>query len=104
MNERQTMSNRVVPVSTYVAVFVALLILTGTTCWISYINLGRLNAFVAVTIAVVKATMVALFFMHLRYSIRLAPFMAAASLFWLSIMLVLTLSDYLTRTWVASPF
>jgi cytochrome c oxidase subunit 4 len=104
MNERQTMSNRVVPVSTYVAVFVALLILTGTTCWISYLNLGRFNALVAVTIAVAKATLVALFFMHLRYSIRLAPFVAVASLFWLGIMLALTLSDYLTRTWVARTF
>lgn len=92
------MSNRVVPVSTYFLVFAVLLALTGTTCWVSFINLGRLNAIVAVTIAVIKAVLVALFFMHLRYSIRLAPFVVAASLFWLSIMLALTMSDYLTRT------
>jgi cytochrome c oxidase subunit IV len=91
------MSEKIIPISTYLVVFILLLILTGTTCWISFLDLGRLNAVVALLIALVKALLVALYFMHVRYSSRLTSIVAMASLFWLGIMLAWTMSDYLTR-------
>jgi len=61
---------------------------------------GPLNAVVAMTIAVVKATFVILYFMHVRYSSRLIWLVIAAALFWLVILFALTISDYWTRSWL----
>jgi cytochrome c oxidase subunit 4 len=94
------MSEKIIPISTYLVVFILLLILTGTTCWISFLDLGRLNAIVALLIALIKALLVALYFMHVRYSSRLTSIVAIASLFWLGIMIAWTLSDYLTRSFL----
>jgi cytochrome c oxidase subunit 4 len=91
------MTEKSIPISTYAAVFLALLILTATTCGVSYVNLGRLNTVVALTIAVIKASLVLLYFMHLRYSTGLNKLVGVAALFWLGIMILLTISDYLTR-------
>jgi cytochrome c oxidase subunit 4 len=66
----------------------------------AYIDLGRFNPFIALTIAIVKATFVVLYFMHLRYSTRLTWVVAASGVFWLGILFALTLSDYLTRGWL----
>jgi cytochrome c oxidase subunit 4 len=55
---------------------------------------------VALTIAVLKATLVVLFFMHVKYSTRLTWAVVLGSIFWLGIMFVLTMSDYLTRAWL----
>ena len=85
----------------YLAVFVALLVLTALTTGVAFIDLGGIgNVAVALTIAVIKAVLVTLYFMHLRYSSRLTMVFAAAGIFWLGIMIVLTLSDYLSRDWV----
>ena len=62
-------------------------------------DLGALNVFVALTIAVVKATVVVLYFMHVRYSSRLTQVIVAAGVLWLIIMLTFTLADYMTRGW-----
>lgn len=94
------MPEHVVPIKVYAMVFIALLILTATTCAISFINLGRMNAVVALVIAFSKALLVALFFMHLRYSRRLMQVVVAGGLFWLGIMIALTMSDFLTRGWL----
>ena len=91
------MSEKIVPVSTYLMIFAALLVLTATTCWISFLDLGRLNAVVALAIAGIKATLVVLFFMHVKYSSRLTKVFVVSGLFWLGIMLALTMADYLTR-------
>ena len=64
---------RVVPLSIYVGIFTALLVLTGVTVAVTFIDLGPLNNLVALSIAVIKATMVLLYFMHLRYSRRSIP-------------------------------
>jgi cytochrome c oxidase subunit 4 len=61
---------------------------------------GPLNAVVALTIAVIKATLVVLFFMHVRYSGRLIWLVIVAGLLWLAIMFAITFSDYWTRTWL----
>ncbi len=93
------MPEHIVPIKTYTIVLVALLVLTATTCAVSFVDMGKINAVVAVAIAFAKASMVALIFMHLRYSRRLMWVVAAAGLFWLGILIALTLSDYLTRGW-----
>ena len=86
----------------YLAVFVALLVLTALTTGVAFIDLGGIgNVAVALTIAVIKAVLVTLYFMHLRYSSRLTMVFAAAGIFWLGIMIALTLSDYLSRDWVS---
>jgi len=86
----------------YFAVFAALLGLTALTTGVAFIDLGRVgNIAVALTIAVVKVVLVMLYFMHLRYSTRLTILFAAAGIFWFGIMLVLTLSDYVSRGWVS---
>jgi cytochrome c oxidase subunit 4 len=88
----------------YFAVFIALLALTALTTGVAFLDLGGVgNVAVALAIAVGKAALVALYFMHLRYSSRLTVLFAGAGLFWLGILVVLTLSDYLSRDWL-SPF
>ncbi len=87
---------------TYAAVFGGLLLLTLLTVLVSYSNLGVWTVPAALTIAVTKATLVVLFFMHLLHSSKLTWIILAAGLFWLGIMLALTLSDYLSRSWLIS--
>ncbi|HJZ80692.1 MAG TPA: cytochrome C oxidase subunit IV family protein [Pyrinomonadaceae bacterium] len=94
------MAEHIVPIRVYAIIFAALLVLTATTCAISFINLGRINAVVALVIAFGKALLVALFFMHLRYSGRLMQVVVVGGLFWLGIMIALTMSDFLTRGWL----
>jgi cytochrome c oxidase subunit IV len=92
-------ADHVVPLPVYFAVFVALLVLTALTTTIAFIDLGRLNVLVALTIAVVKASLVLLYFMHLRYSPRLTLVGVAIAFFWLGILIVLTMSDVVSRGW-----
>jgi len=93
----------VVPVRVYLAVFAALMVLTAVTTAAAFHDLGPLNNVVALGIATLKATLVVLFFMHVRYGTRLTPLILAASLFWLLILLGLSLCDYLTRGWLGVP-
>ncbi len=93
------MPERIVSIKAYATVLVALLVLTATTCAVSFIDLGKMNVVVAVVIAFAKASLVALIFMHLRYSRRLMRVVVAAGLFWLGILIALTMSDFLTRGW-----
>jgi len=93
----------VVPVSTYVLVFLALMVGTALTTWIAYIDLGRWNTVVALTIAVVKMLLVVLFFMHVKYATGLTRVVILAGFFWLGIMITLSLSDELTRVWEMNP-
>lgn len=93
------MSEVIVPRRIYVAIFAALMVLTGLTTLVAFFDLGLANPVVALSIAVLKASLVVLFFMHVRWSSRLTWVIGGASLFWLGIMLVLTLSDYATRAW-----
>ncbi len=93
------MSETIVPPRIYYGIYAALLLLTGLTTFVAFFDLGLFSPIVALTIAVVKASIVALFFMHLRYSGRLTWVVGGAGLFWLGILLTLSLSDYLTRAW-----
>jgi cytochrome c oxidase subunit IV len=93
------MSEVIVSRATYVTIYVILMALTGLTTFVAFFDLGLANPIVALSIAVLKATLVVLFFMHLRYSSRLTWVVWGAALFWLGILLVLTISDYATRGW-----
>jgi cytochrome c oxidase subunit IV len=81
----------------YFLVFGALMVLTLATWLVAQVDLGWANDVVALTIAVTKALLVLLFFMHVRYSTRMTILTATAGFFWLAILIGLTLSDYLTR-------
>ena len=95
------MSEHIVQPRIYIAIFLALMVGTGLTVLAAFRDFpGPLNAVVALTIAVVKATLVVLYFMHVRYSSRLIWLVIGSALFWLAIMFALTISDYWTRTWL----
>lgn len=82
---------------TYFAIFAVLVVLTLVTTEVAFFDFGLMNPVIALTIAVVKATFVVLFFMHMKYSSRLTMVIGGAAIFWLGILLVLTMSDYLAR-------
>ena len=95
------MSEHIVSVRVYFVIFLALLVGTILTAVVSFYNFpGPLNAIVALTIACVKAGLVILYFMHMRYSSRLIWVVFGSALFWLAIMFALTFSDYSTRNWL----
>jgi cytochrome c oxidase subunit IV len=102
------MSEHIVPVKVYITIF--LVLLAGTTLTVlaafqdfTYHAFGReiaLNAVIALTIAITKATFVVLYFMHVRYSSRLVWVVVTSALFWMAIMFALTFADYWTRGWL----
>jgi cytochrome c oxidase subunit 4 len=86
--------------ATYVAIWVALLVGTALTVYASGLDLGPFNAAVALTIATIKATLVALFFMHIKgASEKLTKLVVISALFFLLILLSLSMADYATRSW-----
>lgn len=97
------MAPRIVPPRIYYLVFIVLILLTLTTTGIAYLDLGIFNPVAAVAIAVCKASLVVLFFMHVRDSIRLTWVFICAGVLWLAILIGLTLSDVLTRNWLPAP-
>lgn len=91
------MSAHVVPMKVYLAIFFALIAGTALTVAVAFQDLGPVNTVVALTIAGVKAMLVVLWFMHLKYSSRLTWVFAAAGLAWLVLMIGLTMADFETR-------
>ena len=87
------------PLSVYFMVFGALMILTVLTVWVSRIDLGAMNTAVAMTIAIAKATVVILWFMHVIHSPKMTWIVVVSSFLWLGVLFALTFSDYLTRHW-----
>lgn len=96
-------SVHVSPLSTYLSIFVALMVLSAITVAAAFVNLGALNPIVALLIAGVKATLVILFFMHVKYSSRLVKITVVLSLFFVAILFAETLMDYATRGWTGGP-
>jgi len=94
------MSEHVVSTRTYYAIFITLMLLTAITVGVATLDLGRFNVVAALAIAVVKATLVLLYFMHLRYSPRLTWLIVSVAFVWLLILIGLTMSDELTRAWL----
>lgn len=91
--------HHIVQPSMYATILGALLVFTVLTYYVAFIDLGPLSNFVAMGIAVTKATLVILFFMHVFYSTRLLWVVVAGSFGWLALMLLITLGDYVTRHW-----
>ena len=96
-------SHHIVPVPVYLGVFLALIIGTVVTTLVAYVDLGSFNIVVALVIAVCKASLVILFFMHVKYSPKLTKLVIISGIFWLIILLTMTESDLLTRTWMGVP-
>jgi cytochrome c oxidase subunit IV len=96
-------THHVVPLSVYYWNFTALMVLLVLTLVAARYDMGVFNTIVALTIAVVKAVLIVLFFMHLRWSTPLVRVFAVAALFWLMILFVLTLDDYFSRPWFRLP-
>lgn len=95
--------HHIVGVGVYVAVFLALVALTWVTTWVSTIDLGRLNIFVALSIAIFKASLVLLFFMHVKYGSRLTKMTVMAGIYWLTLLLFVAMVDLWTRGWMGVP-
>lgn len=91
--------HHIVPPTVYLTIGSILLVLTGVTVWASYLELGVFNPIIALFIACVKATIVVLFFMHVKYSSKLTKLTVGAGLFTFLALIGMTLSDYFTRAW-----
>jgi cytochrome c oxidase subunit IV len=94
------MSGHVAPKSLYYGIFAALMVGTVITVAVAFVDLGALNNVVMLTIAIAKATLVVLFFMHVRWSTRLTWVVVISGFFWLLIMFSFTMMDYLSRGWM----
>ena len=98
------MAEHIVSRKVYYLIFGALMVLTALTVFAANVQLNEaLGTVIALTIAVTKATLVVLYFMHVRYSPRLTWVVIASGFLWLAIMISLTLSDYMTRGWSHLP-
>jgi cytochrome c oxidase subunit 4 len=97
------MSEHVVSVRVYYTIFAALMALTALTVGAAYLDLGRLNVVVALAIAVTKAVLVILFFMHVRYATQLTRLIVASGFFWLAVLVLLSMSDVVSRGWLGFP-
>lgn len=97
--EAHAVAHRVLPLRIYWSVFLALVAGTLLTIWSATMDLGAMNLVVALLIASIKALLVILFFMHVKYSSKLVWMFAAAGFFWFVIMIVITLTDYAGRAW-----
>ena len=96
-------STHIPSVKSLVTVFITLICLTWTTVGVSYLELGEWNVVVALLIAVIKASLVAWIFMGVRYSTNMTRLFVIAGLVWLTIMILITGGDYLTRSWDYQP-
>ena len=97
------MANHVVPVKLYVTIVGCLFCLTVITVLAAFVELGALNTPLALGIAILKATLVVLFFMHVRYNTPLMWVFASSGFFMLLILLALLMQDYMTRDWERPP-
>jgi cytochrome c oxidase subunit 4 len=96
-------SGHVVSIKVYFAIFAALMVLTAGTVAVAFVDLGPLNTFVALGVAVTKATLVILFFMHVKYSTKLTWLVVASGFVFLAIMIAFTMSDIVSRGWLGTP-
>jgi cytochrome c oxidase subunit 4 len=92
------MSEHIMSSKLYYTIWIALLCLTVITAAVSFVDLGPLNTIVALVIATFKAVLVVLFFMHVKYtSEKLTKTVIVAAIFWLLLLLALSMADYATR-------
>lgn len=103
-NDHETYTGHAAPhhqasLVSYFVIFFALMALTIITVWVSRIDLGAMNTLVAMVVAVIKALLVILWFMHVIHSPRMTWIVVISSFLWLGVMFALFFSDYLTRAW-----
>jgi cytochrome c oxidase subunit 4 len=84
---------------TFISVWVALLVFTGLTVFVASFDLGALSAPIALIIATIKATIVVLFFMEIKYQTKMTKTVLLSAFFFLALLLCLTMSDYISRAW-----
>ena len=96
------LEHHVHPKKFYVFTFLSLIVLTAITTGVAFIDLKALNTVVALAIAVLKATLVVLFFMHLKEQTGLTRIVIIAAILWLTVLIGITASDVFTRHWVPS--
>ena len=101
-HEHADPTHHIVQKSTYYLIFLALMVGTGLTWWVATIDLGAMNNVIMLTIAVTKATLVVLFFMHVKYSSRLTWLVVAGALLWLALLLA-TVTDYFAPSMSGAP-
>jgi cytochrome c oxidase subunit 4 len=87
----------------YLGIFLALAVLTVITVEAAGRDFGSFNTLIALGIATIKATLVMLFFMHVRYSPRLTTLVLFSGFVFLAILILLTVSDYISRPWPITP-
>jgi cytochrome c oxidase subunit 4 len=98
MTEHSTASSK-----HYFIVYLLLMLLLGATFVLAHVNLGALGVPVALFIASLKALLVVLYFMELKHSSGLIRAAAVMGIFWLGILITLTMSDYISRNWLPLP-
>lgn len=91
------------PKRTYVTIWIILLCFTALTTGVAFIDLGPFNTVVALAIAVCKAALVVMFFMHVRHSEGLIRVIVVLAVFWLAILIVVSYSDFSTRKLISTP-
>lgn len=97
------MSEHVSPVSLYVTIFLSLMVLTGVTVYSAFVDMGYLNFPVAMLIAGFKASLVVWYFMHVKWQSHLTKLTVATGLFFLAILLAMTLIDYTSKNFTPPP-
>jgi cytochrome c oxidase subunit 4 len=97
--EHEFTPHHIVGPKTYLLILLALLVLTATTTGVAFIDLGILNPIVALAIACIKAVLVVLFFMHIRYSSKLMMLTVLSGFFTFLVLITMTLTDYMSRAW-----
>jgi cytochrome c oxidase subunit 4 len=97
------MTEHIDSVKTYALVFAGLIFLTIATTAVAFVDLGPFSVVVALAIAMCKMLLVALFFMHVRHSTGMMRLVVLGGFVWLLILIVLTLSDIVSRGWVGVP-
>jgi cytochrome c oxidase subunit 4 len=98
-DEQDEDAHHIVGPGVYVIILIALLVGTALTVWASFIDLGPWNPVIALAIATTKATLVVLFFMHVKYSTKLTKLTVGAGIFTFLTLVSLTLADYISRAW-----
>jgi cytochrome c oxidase subunit 4 len=96
-------SGHISPIGLYITIFLALMVLTGVTVGAAYVDLGAFNFAVAMLIAGFKASLVVWYFMHVKYQSSLTKLTVATGLFFLAILLSMTLIDYASKDFQPMP-
>jgi cytochrome c oxidase subunit 4 len=97
--EQHEREHHIVSPMVYLTILIALLVGTAATVWASFVDLGVFNPIIALAIACTKATLVVLFFMHVKYATKLTKLTVGAGFFTFLVLIGMTLTDYISRAW-----